>query len=292
MKIYILPVKKEFQPSTISVIYPPHNKDFDDGEQVFLQWLKNRINPPAIHRILTNNPDEADWHYLPIFWTHWLVNHSFGNSDLDKLQAEVDRVIIDSSKTFTIYEYAEQPKVNIGNTIAFLGSRTSKTDIDMPLLCAPHNKPSPAPPKMYLASFVGNMTTHPIRKLLREKLAHRDDIYIKESGTTAHFVDTILKSYLALCPRGYGGASYRFYEAMELGVVPLLIGDIDHRPFKKFLPWHKVSIYVGNVDCIEALLDDFHTGRLKIMGKDARQFYYKNLANGNWCKYVLKELAS
>ena len=284
MKIYILPVKEEFQPSTISVVYPPHNKGFEDAEEVYLKYLYENKH------LLTDNPDEAKWHYLPIFWTHWMVNHGFGTIDMNRLQVEVSHTIIDYSKTYTIHEYAEQPKVDVGGTIVFLGSRTSEDGIDIPLLCTPHPSPNASPEKKYLASFVGSMSTHPIRNEIFEKLKDRGDIFIAGGGDTNYFVDTMLSSYIALCPRGYGGASYRFYEAMQLGIVPFLIGDIDHRPFKSFLPWGEVSLYMKHAEDVEKLLDYYDKQELIIMGDRAKRFYKQELADGNWCKYVLMEL--
>jgi hypothetical protein len=281
MKIYILPVAKEFQPSTISVTYPSHNVGFKDAEELYLEYLNNHPN------VLTSVPGEADWHCLPVFWTHWLVDHKFGTVDLHRLQAECRRVIIDDSKTFTIHEYAEQPKVDIGKTVAFLGSRTSPTGIDVPLLCAPHFF-SPRP-KRYLASFVGNLKTHPIRREMEELFKSRSDVHIAGGGGTDYFVQMMLESYLALCPRGYGGASYRFYEAMQLGAVPLLIGNIDHRPFKEFLDWEAVSFFVHSVQEADEVLN-WDKGRLLIMGAAAKKLYDSELANGNWCKYVERVL--
>lgn len=281
MKIYILPVSSEFQPSTICVTYPAHNVGFKDAEELYLDYLNVHSN------LKTNNLNEADWHYLPIFWTHWLVNHKFGNVDLDKLQAECNRVIVDDSKTFTIHEYAEQPKVDIGRTIAFLGSRTSPNGIDTPLLCALH--PVSSQPKKYLASFVGNLKTHPMRSIMEEMFKTRSDIHIAGGGGTDFFVQTMLESYIGLCPRGYGGASYRFYEAMQLGVVPLLIGDIDHRPFKKFIDWDAISFYVDDVKSVEDI-DNCSVDVLLKMGKASKSVYDNEFANGNWCKYIEKEL--
>ena len=282
MKIYILPVSLEFQPSTICVTYPAHNFGFKDAEELYLEYLKNNTN------ILTNNPDKADWHYLPIFWTHWLVNHNFGTVDLDKLQNECNRVIIDDNKTFTIYEYAEQPKVNVRRTVSFLGSRTATVGIDIPLLCAPH--PVVTHQKKYLASFVGSLSTHPVREEMRKMFGGRKDVCIMGSGGTDYFVKTMLESYIGLCPRGYGGASYRFYEAMQLGVVPFLIGDVDHRPFKKFINWDSFSLYSTGLSNISEIIGKNSNEQLLTMGIRALKIYEEELAHSNWCKYIEKEL--
>jgi hypothetical protein len=286
VKIYILPVKDEFQPPTIPVIYPSHNIGFKDAEETYLSYLKSHPE------IITDNPMEADWYYLPVFWTHWLVSHNFGNKDLYKLQNECHRVLIDDNKTFTIYEYAEQPKVDIGKTTTFLGSRTSPNGLDIPLLCALHN-PITSFSKKYLASFVGSITTHPIRQEIKELLEKRDDVLIADSSHGLnYFVSTLLESYIALCPRGYGGASYRFYEAMQLGTVPFLIGDIDHRPFKKYLDWDKISFYTNNITDVESIITSKNKEELLEMGIHAKKVYDEEFANGNWCKYITMELES
>ncbi len=284
MKVYVLPVKPEFQPKTIPVIYPPHNKNFKDGEEVFFEYIQKCPD------LITNNPNDADWHYLPIFWTHWMVSNKFGTINIHKLQQEVRRVIIDDKKTFTIYEYAEQPKVDIGKTIAFLGSRTSINGFDMPLLCSRHAFLEK--PKKYLASFAGSLTTHPIRNKIKEKLQSMQDVLFTSGGGTEYFVNMMLESYISLCPRGYGGASYRFYEAMDLGTVPFLIGDIDHRPFKNDINWNEISFYTSDLDEIIPIISKQNKEDLISMGKKAREVYNNQLANGNWCKYAIATLES
>jgi hypothetical protein len=284
MKIYILPVSAEFQPPTIPVTYPAHNANFKDAEEIFLDYLRNQLG-----NCIVSSPTSADWHYLPIYWTHWMVTNKFGKVNLDKLQNEVSRCLLDDSKTFTIHEYAEQPKVNVGQTLTFLGSRTSKGGVDIPLLCKRHREPT-SREKKYLASFVGSMTTHPIREQIKQKLGTRSDVCIAGGGGTDYFVDMMGSSYIGLCPRGYGGASYRFYEAMDIGVVPYLIGDIDHRPFKKYISWDDFSLYSRDIGDLDYQLSKFSEEHLLFMGSKAKQVYETCFVNGQWCKYVISML--
>src|SRR4051812_15424405 len=69
MKIYIIPVPALLQPNKQVHMYPVHNKDYG-VEQDFHYWLKKQD-------LLTTNPSEADWHYLPVYWTRWHINHHF-----------------------------------------------------------------------------------------------------------------------------------------------------------------------------------------------------------------------
>jgi hypothetical protein len=283
MKIYLLKVGDIFQPKSQIFVYPKSNIDFGI-EQDFHNFLKKS-------NFLVNDPQKADWHYLPVYWTRWHLNHDYGRTGLLELIELVDKVIIDDKKTFTVCQYDDGPLVGLGETKLFLASRKSSEGFDVPLLSKLHRKPIFKPSKHFKASFVGRLSTHPIRTIMSSVLSDREDVIVlDEEFSSEKYVEFILKSYIALAPRGYGGSSFRFFEAMQLGIVPLLIGDIDTRPFKKFLPWDDVSIYVDNPDCLIDALNKWNIMDLKIRGTRASEFYKHHLGYGKWCKYVLIEL--
>jgi len=292
MKIYILDVQEKLQPSSQRFRYPGHNKDYG-VEQDFLVWLKR--NPG----LLTNNPEEANWHYLPIFWTRWHINHDFAKNGVQELQTIVNDIIIDDSKTFTITQYDDGPVIDIGQSIQFLSSRNNETGIDIPLLCSKDKSPFIIRTKKYLASFNGNFETHAIRKEMLKTFSNNSDVVI--SGNTPRnfikrilygkpFIDNILRSYIGLAPRGYGGSSFRFYEIMQLGIAPCLIGEHDVRPFKKFIDWDKISYYVKTVAELEHLLINLNKEDALVKGRLAKRFYKQELKYQSWCKYVIQEL--
>jgi hypothetical protein len=104
------------------------------------------------------------------------------------------------------------------------------------------------------------------------------------------FVRKMLESYVALCPRGHGGSSFRFFEAMQLGVVPFLIGDLDTRPFKRFINWDELSSFSQSVSEVNEILDSLKEADLILMGKKAAEIWKTELTYQKWCKYVLWEL--
>jgi len=284
MKIYILPVQKKFQPKKSPFNYPPHGKDHLVEQDFYKYLFKNR-------EMITQNPAEADWHYLPVYWTRWHVIHDYAKTGLAELQQEVGKSILDDSKTFTICQYDDGPVVNFGKTTIFLASRKTEEGIDIPLLCSPRRKPFFRPSKKYLASFVGRLSTHPIRQEMAEASRSREDIYIFDGGKgSKFFVQQTLRSYISLCPRGYGGSSFRFFEVMQLGVVPFLIGHIDTRPFKKFINWDEVSLFSSSVDNLNDMLNSLNRSELLEMGNRAAKLYKEKLAYQKWCPYVIREL--
>jgi len=242
-------------------------------------------------QLLTDNSALADWHYLPVFWTRWNVNHNYAKERLKELESILKTGILDPMKTFTVCQYDDGPIVKIRGMRVFLASRKSNTGEDIPLLSSKHKLPIFSPRKEYLASFMGRLSTHPIRQKMAEKLSGINDIYINDGDIGSNkFVNTVLSSYIVLCPRGYGGSSFRFYETMQLGVVPMLIGNIDTRPFKKYINWDDCSIFVKNPSNIPKILKKYSKEQLIMMGESAKSVWIENLSYLKWCKYVLEEL--
>lgn len=294
MKIFILNTPILIKPNQQAIKYPAHNKDYGI-EQDFEIWLKKQKN------ILTNNPAKADWHYLPVYWTRWHINHSFGTDApaLAQLHTEVNKVIIDDAKTFTITQFDGGTLLNLGKTIEFTAARTINTGIDIPIICSPHRKPPVPPKKKYLASFNGLFGTHPIRAEMADKYNDNKDILV-QGGLPTRFYKRwfwgksfnvrTMESYVALSPRGTSCNSFRFFEAMQLGTAPCLIGDVDVRPFKKFIPWDEISYYVPSVEELDHLLKNLDKTEALEKGKKAFQYWKNELYYQKWCKYVLKEL--
>ena len=112
------------------------------------------------------------------------------------------------------------------------------------------------PTKLY--SFQGACSTHPVRSRLFEG-AHPDALLIDTSDkthhtTTGHDRDAYEKAYVAmiadsrfvLCPRGLGPCTYRLFEVMQMGRVPVIISD-DWIPMAD-VPWHLFSIQIRESD--------------------------------------------
>lgn len=284
MKIHVLPVPDVFRPGRQPFRYPKHNRDFG-VEQDFFEYLLQRPH------LLTDDPDEAQWHYLPVFWTRWHLNHDYGKHGREELQKAMDRVMRDDKKTFTICQYTDGPLVEIGRATQFLASRKTSEGRDVPLLSSPHRKPLWTPRKKYIASFVGRISTHPVRSRMADALRQSSNVLVFDGDRgTRFFVRTTLASYLALAPRGYGGSSFRFFEALQLGVAPVLIGDLDTRPFKDFIDWGAISFYVSEPEKLPNLLSSLDREQVVQMGQHGAKIYQDHLAFGRWGELALREL--
>jgi len=293
MKVYVLPVSSAMMPTRSTFVWPNHNTDFGI-EQDFYAWLLDSD-------MLVSTWQEADWHYLPIWWNRYYLNSFMNNTDEDAneqyKQALIDatrQAIVNPHRTFTICEYDPfvlQPWLPLDNVTVFTASRRHTQGIDIPLLSAPHVAPDPSTDKRYLASFVGHLGTHMLRSKMAAELEGNDDVYIEHGNQGEdYFVRLMLDSHIALAPRGDGGASFRFYEAMQLGIVPLFISDVDTRPFRRWLDWDDYTLYRDNCNGLYPYMVGIGHAELDAMGQRAQQMYNDHLAYGRWCPYVMREL--
>ena len=287
ISVHILPVPPVLQPAGHPVLYPKHNKDYG-VEQDFLRSLTE-----SGEEMLTSNSDEADWHFLPAFWTRWHLNHDYAKQGREELQREVDRVVIDPAKTFTVCQYDDGPLVDLGNAPVFLASRQSQVGHDIPLLCAAHRAPRRAPRTRYRAAFVGRLWTHALRQEMADALEDRQDVLIYDGDrSTRFFVRRLLSAEIALCPRGYGGSSFRLFEAMQMARPPLLLSDVDTRPFRRVLPWDDFSFYAARASDLPRLIDERSSDELAEMGRRAHRVWREELTYGRWWSHVIDELAA
>lgn len=282
MKIYIQPVNKEFQPEGIANPYPQYNNQFGVEQDILVYLKKNNFT--------IEDKEKADWIYLPIFWTRWHVNHGWSSWGRDILQSYVNSLNLDFKKTFTVCQYDDGPIADLQEAVIFLSSRKTEKGIDIPLLASPIRTTLKWEDKDVLASFSGIYKNHPFRERMAKSLSGEKNIFLYNGNYgTEHFMSLMERSKIALCPRGYGGSSFRFYEAMQLGSVPVLIGDIDIRPFKKYIYWDSCSFYLDNPDKTKDFLKNISNENLEAKNRNL-SVVWNEIKYGSWCKYLIKEL--
>ena len=155
--------------------------------------------------------------------------------------------------------------------------------------------------KAYLASFLGSVGTHPMRRVMFDKFKDADGFLVEDVYTR---YDTALldryrrmteESYFVLCPRGYGKTSYRMYEAMQLGAVPVYISDVHWLPFTQYLDWSKFAVIVKweEMDALPGMLRQIiDSGKYQEMRKnaiDAYNNYFEYTACFKTIKRILED---
>lgn len=287
-KIALAPLPPWVRPDKSPFRYPRYAQDFGI-EQDFLEYLKS-VYPRTVQDL-----NDADFVYLPVFWTRLHVMNDYGRLGLDELQAAVKPLLKSSVKMFTVCQYDDGPLVDLEDTLVFLGSRMSTNGLDAPLLASPlpnrlwSRKPVHRDIK---ASFSGRLNTHFIRQQLFEVAGERDDIYISpRSLRPRSYAALLARSKLALSPRGYGGSSFRFFEALQMGAVPWLIGEQDVRPFKSQIDWDNISFYSKNVEEFMNIYEELTSQDIDRMVTNVSLHSDSIWRLGTWCHFLVRELA-
>ena len=74
------------------------------------------------------------------------------------------------------------------------------------------------------------------------------------------FIDNMVHNDYVLCARGAGNYSYRLYETLSAGRIPLFINTDCVLPYDFFIDWKKYCVWVeeSEIDRVDELLLDFH----------------------------------
>ncbi len=208
------------------------------------------------HDYFYENNISSEYNYIPIQWTNYFVKNNYGK-DLDEIKNFLKQYIDKSKKYFTIVQYAGGPLVELENTLIFsLGGafntplKKSSKVIPLPLLYQTEKYFNDNNNKKYIGSYVGR-PTHSIRVKLEKTLSKEKSFFIKNLedmnseisiANQSIFKKTMLDSYFSICPRGFGPTSFRLYESIMNGVVPVYISNNHFLPFKDKIDWNKFAI--------------------------------------------------
>lgn len=113
----------------------------------------------------------------------------------------------------------------------------------------------PAGTRPLLFFFKGTVVSHTVRKDMVAALSGDqsgvamavDQLFDSHTGhERAQFLEDLKTAKFALCPRGYGTSSHRLFEAMAVGVCPVIISDAWVPPAG--IDWEAISIRVRESD--------------------------------------------
>jgi hypothetical protein len=101
----------------------------------------------------------------------------------------------------------------------------------------------------------------------------------------AAYVGSILNALLTVCARGVGMFSYRLYETMSLGRIPLIIDGGEALPFARQIDWESCAVFARPETAAADLLEwyeDVTDCELRDMQHAARQVWLEWLSPSGW----------
>ncbi len=214
----------------------------------------------------TQWPLERAWTYVPAYWTNhacWLSRQRrFARKIAAWRMRRFLQTLPAGRRYFTVSQHDDglaQRGAYQPNRPIYEFSAGGVGDVPIPLLCDLHR---PIPKRRDIrASFVGALSTvthrYAARDAMAAALAGRSEYLIRDvtpvwgdvdsrslAEKSAEFIETMCRSVFALCPRGYGKTSFRLYEAMQLGCIPVYIYDEPWLPYADAIDWNEICVLV------------------------------------------------
>jgi Exostosin family len=93
--------------------------------------------------------------------------------------------------------------------------------------------------------------------IIRNSLHHSSSLSI---SPRQQFVENMIGSDYVLCTRGGGNFSYRFYETLSCGRIPLFVNTDCSLPFEQHIDWKKYCVWVEEADLphLGEIIREFH----------------------------------
>ena len=278
--------------------YPP----FKDGlyiEEYFFEFMKT--NEISLKR-----------KYIPAFWTNLQAKKKY-HHDLMKHQKSLDEWFENNPSEggyFTLCQHADGIRFNLRNRDVLIFGGSEGNDI-LPLIYEDKRNTLLSLPrkswkeKKHLCSFVGAQTHNGwgknVRKIIVDKYSENKNFQIinhlewKENVCKQKqddFIEITSNSKFCLSPRGYGRSSFRFFESLQMGVIPIYIwDDIEWLPYKDDINYDKFSISINfsELDSLENTLlnidEETYNSMLSEYEKVKHYFTLEGMTN-----YIIKKI--
>lgn len=228
--------------------------------------------------------------YVDVFWTNLWLTVGQPPDLRDK-----------PGRFFTVSQLDSGPENLPADTLVFDAAAGLPGAVAVPLAADPVPRQVTAlkPSRDVFCSFVGS-NTHPLRGELVAGL-RGDSRFLLQlvpwRATTANedlvaMLAAGLRSRYMLCPRGVGITSFRLYEAMQLGAVPVYVSDKHWLPYADELDWESFCV-LDNGENPQALirrLDHIPESVRREMAAKASAVYLEHFTQDAVCRRIAAAL--
>ncbi len=234
--------------------------------------------------------------YIKVGWTSYYNNGENRNN----LKEYLSNLSFDK-KYFTVCQHDDAPQERLpDDTLVFCagGNYNGPNKIPIPLICSKISI-KPSKEKNILCSFVGSVT-HPIRERLLYQYCNDPEFFLYASNWSPTissnqidiFLDATSKSKFVLCPRGYGNTSFRLYEVMQMGAIPVYVSDEHALPWSDELDWNNFSILIkpNEIPEIKNILKNISDDHYQNMVNFISKKYDEYFSLEGMCNQIIKRI--
>lgn len=227
---------KHLRPPANYPVYPPYHKGLYLEEYFYNFYKANKTSF-----------DKTGYTLIPIFWTN------IYNTNLNRHLIQPYLDVLPAGKYFTVSQHDDAVTERLPEGTISFEAGGNKNGIPIPLICSQINKSNgPDLYRQILCSFVGSINTNPLRETIYNTFYNDTDfVFSTQQWCSAvsnnrldTFIDITSRSIFSLCPRGYGAQSFRIYEVMQLGAIPVIVYDKEWFPFSDFIDWNTFAVLI------------------------------------------------
>lgn len=243
------------------------------------------------------HPELADI-YIPVFWTENQIS-TWGAEQQTRRQRAVDSLPKDRDY-FTIVQHDDGITHTRLPPKTFIFGLGGVGHIPLPLT---YENPDlfgklRDTPKTIFCSFMGSLT-HPCRLASCKVLHNKPNVVLKVSGWTINvpednqkkFIEIMSQSRFSLAPRGYGKSSFRMYEALKMGSVPVYVYDDPWLPYTELLDWTKMAVLIHVRDIATMYKRLLSITDVEVAAMRAYYRAHEHLFSyDGMCEYVIKKI--
>jgi hypothetical protein len=272
-------------------------------EKYFYNYITNAYNNGSIGPEIFNK-------YIPVYWTEIQISSKYDEVLVTKVIDDDNffiwklwkllELLPKDEPFFTIVQHDDGIKMSSisDNIMTFSMGGTGHVPIpltyDFPAIFDNYKHCD----KTLLCSFVGSVT-HSCRSKMLDVFKDKPGVTLITNDWTNQvqedkqqlYLSVMSKSRFTLAPRGYGKTSFRLYEALHLGSIPVYIYDDAWLPYKDVVEWNKMAVLVP-VDELDGLYDRL----LNISDREVAAMldYYKQVEHhftyDGICEYILNNI--
>lgn len=244
--------------------------------------------------------------HISVFWTAYIDNpkHDIVVPKAEQLQRLLDG-LDEKKEYFTVIQSSNginfrlPPKTKVFSCAGkgvYWPIKSSEI-IPIPLVVSPlENK---GYDKDILCSFVGS-DTHECRSQLKKIMTGKPDVIFEmgvwnwtfDAHKVSKFKNYMHRSKFSLCPRGFGPTSFRLYEAIQCGSIPVYIYDEPWLPYQDEIDWQKlcVMVHIDDTDDTYEILKSKTDEDIQSYLDAARTYYDDYFSFEGVCKQIVKSL--
>lgn len=246
---------------------------FVQVKNIYPPFLEGELFETYFYKYIQNKCPKRK--YIDVTWTNLYCNQRFEGIPFNeaKLQAELS-LLPKNDKYFTVVQFDEGVLEKLPENTLVFGCCSG--NIPIPLTYESkyldNIRKKTWKDKNIFCSFFGKHT-HNVRHKLHEYVLSQkkeDYMYHLVSGpyNKEIYINSTISSKFVLCPRGFGRSSFRFFEVLKLGSVPVYIwDDINWLPFQDKIDHSRLAVVlnISQIGLLDSVLKSISEDRYSDM---------------------------